>query len=221
MLSPHGAENKLKNIPADLLQPCELEFAAWFLEDAGADFQDHSADETFMPASDDMLAIAAAIRDEFGDDAPEVEVCRIPGDDADVVQFFTSQAMEFFARRCRELAPPADRRPLNAAELSLMAELLELAGQDHENVADDVSFDLTLDVTAENRIVFSGAIDHYLARVQARRGRNKRVDKQTAATAMAARAGLLAGAAEPTIDIPDFWLMFYLAQRCRQLATAA
>jgi hypothetical protein len=45
-----------------MLQPWELEFAAWFLEDAGADFQDHSADETFMPASVDTLAIAAARR---------------------------------------------------------------------------------------------------------------------------------------------------------------
>lgn len=94
----------MKNTESVPLQPHELEFAAWFLEDASNEFQDHSADEMFMPASKDTLAVAAAIRSAFGDDAPDVEICRIADDDADVVQFYTSLAMDFFSRRCRELA---------------------------------------------------------------------------------------------------------------------
>ena len=200
------------------LQPYELEFAAWFLDDAGADFQDHSADETFMPASPGMLAVAEAIHDEFGDDAPAVEICRLPGEESDLVQFCTSQAMEFFAGRCRALVESDQQQGPNAAELSLMAELLGLAGQDHENVAMDVCFDLTLDVTAENRSMFMAAVDNYLERAKAQSPRDKRGDKQVAETAMTIRASLLADSSDATIDIPDYWLMFYLARRCKDLA---
>lgn len=200
------------------LQPFELEFAAWFLADAGADFQDHSADETFMPASPGMLAIAEAIRAEFGDAAPAVEICRLPGEESDLVQFYTSQAMEFFAGRCRALAESDEQQGPDAAELSLIAELLDLAGQDHENVATDVCFDLTLDVTAENRSMFMAAVDNYLEREKAPSARAKRGDRQVAETAMTIRASLLADSSDATIDIPDYWLMFYLARRCKDLA---
>jgi hypothetical protein len=216
---PTNPRRQLKNNLARPLQPHELEFAAWFLEDAGADFQDHSADETFVPATSGALAIAQAIQAEFGDDAPEAEICRLPGDDADWVQFCTSQAMEFFSRRCRELAESDEQQPeLDAAELSLMAELLDLAGQEHENVATDVCFDLTLDVTAENRSMFIAAVENYLERAKTQSSDERRVDKQVAEMAMALRAGLLADTPEPTIDIPDYWLMFYLSRRCKDLA---
>lgn len=205
----------MNNSATPPLRHDELEFAAWFLEDAGADFQDHSADETFMPATSGTLAIAEAIQAEFGDDAPEAGICRLPGDDAELVQFCTSQAMEFFSRRCRELAASAGRQEPNTAELSLMAELLELAAQDHENVAQDVCFDLSLDVTADNRSLFIAAVDNYLKRARVQSAHNK----QIAETAMAIRAGLLAAAPESTIDIPDYWLMFYLARRCKDLAS--
>jgi hypothetical protein len=74
---PTNPRRQLKNNLARPLQPHELEFAAWFLEDAGADFQDHSADETFVPATPGPLSIAQAIHAEFGDDAPEAEICRL------------------------------------------------------------------------------------------------------------------------------------------------
>jgi hypothetical protein len=202
------------------LQSYELEFAAWFLADAGADFQDHSADETFMLASPGTLAIAEAIRAEFGDDTPAVDICRLPGEESDLVQFSTSQAMEFFAGRCRALAESDEQQAPDAAELSLMAELLDLAGQDHENVAMDVCFDLTLDVTAENRSMFMAAVDNYLERAKAQSARDERGDKQVAETAMTIRASLLADSSNPTIDIPDYWLMFYLARRSKDLAEA-
>lgn len=210
----------MKNDDVFPLQPHELEFAAWFLEDAGADFQDHSADETFMPASAGMLAVAEAIRAEFGDDAPDAVICRLPGSAEDVVQFYTSQAMAFCARRCRELAGSTDGQGPDAAELALMAQLLDLAGQDHEHVAHDVCFDLTLDVTADNRSMFGAAVDHYLERARAQPGRGKRVGKDVAGTALAIRAVLFAERPDATIDIPDYWLMFYLARRCEALAKA-
>lgn len=209
----------MKNSAARPLQPYELEFAAWFLEDAGASFQDYSADETFVPATPGALAIAQAICAEAGDDPSEAEICRLPGDDTDWVQFCTSRAMEFFSRRCRELAESAEQqRDLDAAELSLMTELLDLAGQDHEDVAEDVCFDLTLDVTAENRPMFIAAVENYLERARTQSDREPRIDKPVAETAMAIRAHLLADVPETTIDIPDYWLMFYLSRRCQDLA---
>lgn len=207
----------MKNSKALPLHPHELEFAAWFLEDAGADFEDHSDDETFLPATDDSLAIAAAIRAVFGDEAPEAGICHVPGGDANLVQFYTSQAMTFFSQRCRELAGSAEPQNLNPTELALMAKLLELAGDDHEKIAEDVCFDLTLDVTSENRGMFTAAVDNYLARHQTTRAAN---DRNVAETAIAVRASVLSDEPMPTVDIPDYWLMFYLAQRCKDLPKA-
>lgn len=198
------------------LQSYELEFAAWFLEDAGADFEDRSDDEIFLPASSQALGIAAAIRAAFGDDAPEPGTCRIPGDDAELVQFYTSQAMGFFAERCRSLAASAEPVAFDAAELALMANLLELAAESHEEIAEDVSFDLTLDVTPANRLMFVSAVDQYMHRREAMGGRGK----QAAETAIAIRAGVRRDPPEPTVDIPDYWLMFLLAHRCRELGKA-
>jgi hypothetical protein len=212
--SPRHDDMKNNSLPP--LQPYELEFSAWFLEDAGADFRDRSDDETFLPATDRTLAVAATIRAMFGDDAPRPGISRVPGSAAGVVQLFTSQAMEFFSWRCRELAASTEAPVLDTAELAIMAQLLELAGESHENVADELCFDLTLDVTPENRSMFGAAVDHYLARRRARGD----CDRQAALTAMAIRACLHGSASAPAVDMPDYWLMFFLAQRCRNLAAA-
>lgn len=206
----------MKKTNTPLLDVSELAFVAWFLEDAGADFEGHSADETFLPASDETLAIAAAIHAVYGDDAPEVEASVLPGDKNAQVQFYTSQAMNFYAQRCQALAA-GEPMHLNAAEYAFLKQLLELAGEDHERIADDASFDLTLEVTPENRTIFTRAVEVYLAR---HRKVQAVSDDVVADMATAIREALDTGDAGSEIDIPDYWLMFYLAGRCGTLAQA-
>ncbi|WP_332879682.1 hypothetical protein [Massilia sp. S19_KUP03_FR1] len=206
----------MKNTNAPLLDVNELGFIAWFLEDAGTDFEDHTADETFLPASDETLAISAAIHAVYGDDAPEVEASILPGNKDAQVQFYTSQAMKFYAQRCQALAAGASIR-FNPAEYAFLGELLELAGEDHEHLADDASFDLTLELNPENRTLFTRAVDVYLARHRKVRAVS---DDAVTDTAAAIREALDTDGSSIEIDIPDYWLMFYLAGRCGGLARA-
>jgi hypothetical protein len=197
------------------LERYELEYIAWFLEDAGADFEDHSCNDLFLPATPENRAIATAICDDADGDSPDADPVRLPGDAADVIQFWDSQAMEFFSRRCRDMAANTDgENRFNNAELILVADLLELAAEDHEDVANDVSFNLTLDVTPEQREMFAKAVDGYLARAQAGAGSDG-----TAVIAAEIRSNLLPDGSAKTVDIPDYWLMYWLAQRCREIAS--
>jgi hypothetical protein len=199
----------MENTTSIQLAAHELEFLAWFLEDASADFQDHSADETFLEANAGTLAIAKEIRKKYGTDAPRPQAFRMRHEDAKMVQFYTSQAMQFFADRCRMLAASEDERLLSRAEIELLAELMDLAAEDHERVADEVCFDLTLDLTPENRNLFGMAADAGLAR-----GVRRETDEATAAAVHAA----VRDAQAETIDIPDYWVMAALSRRCRELA---
>jgi hypothetical protein len=193
----------------------EVEFAVSFLEDAASDFADHSSNDLMIPDTIENRKLWLAILEQIDvDHEVPHEVGKVF--DGEIV-VFDEWAMLYFVSALQDRLAHWDTAPaLTGAELHMLAALLLLAHDDHAAVADEVCFDLTLEVTPGTRALLDAAVDTYLRFIgpEGDRAAIKRVSD----TAVAIKSDLQDGSDDATVDIPDFWLMYCLSEKCRHLA---
>jgi hypothetical protein len=198
----------------------ELSLVADLLADAALEFADHGSNDLLLPATDENKAICVAVISHHG--RRGVDRLSIKETLASTGKAFVYDdwAMQYFVHRCKErLGDPQAGRPLSPAELKVIGTLLESAAQSHEESAGEVCHDLTFPASAATKALMAGVIKQNMA--LAKRSDNskyKRVARKTAAAA----AGVIEESVDEKgeLDIPDFWLMRYLAKRCRQVSRA-
>jgi hypothetical protein len=193
----------------------EVEFAASFLEDAASDFADHSSNDLMIPNTIENRKLWLAIMEQIDvDHEVPHEIGKVF--DGEIV-VFDEWAMRYFVSALQHRLASWDSAPaLSGAELHMLAALLLVAHDDHAAVADEVCFDLTLEVTPGTRALLDAAVDTYLRFTRA--AGDRAAIKLASDTAVAAKSGLHGASDDATVDIPDFWLMYYLSEKCRHLA---
>jgi hypothetical protein len=197
--------------PTDGLTAEELALVAELLGDAADEFSAHGNNDFVLPATDENKAIFAAVLRHRGKHAPlTVEgIMAATGE----VFVYDDWAMRYFAQRCEERLKEG-AAPLTPAELNAIAQLLESVALWHEGTSEEVSHDLTFPATQANKALMSAVIRHRQSGAGGESG--------VAETASAAMSVISASKDEKDgIDLPDFWILSYLADRCRGLAGAA
>ncbi len=188
---------------SDALSNRELALIADSLATAADEFADRSCNDFSFPATPENRAIGEAIakhQDPGYWDANNTLAAFLAGmaaNNARVV-VYDNWAAAYFAELCKRLAAVTPAGPLSAAELAIIAELLESSAEDHEGWYGDEggNLDITLTPTAEHRELLSAATLH-----QAPRGWKARLAKLAQSTG--------------PISLPDFQLVRYLAARCK------
>lgn len=198
------------------LNTTELTMIAEFLEEAANEFEEHSANDFLLPATEENKAIFVAILEHHElnnpDDEHELSVEEIMAS-TDEVFIYDHWAMSYFSERCKELLErPAAAADLSPSELFAISDLLAYAHEDHEKASDSVCFDLTYPSTEENKVVIAATVALFASEVEDypepyRKQVKGMIEEITQA---------LTGSDE--IDIPDFWLMYYLADKCEKLS---
>lgn len=195
------------------LSQTELALIAGFLDTAAQDFAGHSGNDFLLPASEENKAIFLAVLEHHnrqGDREHELTAEGI-ADATDEVFIYDDWAMAYFAERCGELA----KRPgvaLTPAELFAMGDLLAYAYEDHEGASGRDLYKITLPATPEHKAIVAATVELYRsdhAESTDKYGRwvAKQIKKVDAALG---RGG--------EIEIPDFWVMYHLAHKCRALS---
>lgn len=188
---------------SDALSNRELALIADSLATAADEFANRSCNDFSFPATPENQAIGAAIArhrdpgDWDTDHTLAAFLAQIAASKERVV-VYDNWAAGYFAEFCKRLAAITPTGQLSAAELEIIAELLESSAEDHEAwYGDDQDdLDITLAPTAEDRDLLAAAILH-----QAPRGWRAKLAKLAQATG--------------PICLPDFQVMRYLAARCK------
>jgi hypothetical protein len=129
------------------LKAGEIELLAMFLDTAADEFSDKGSNDFTVPATPENKAIVSAII-RFKDPDQQVFTIAELMDEEDELFIYDYWAMAYFAQRCTALSDAA--RPgamLTPNECTIVAQLLELAAEEHENISDDYSYNLTLPAT--------------------------------------------------------------------------
>jgi hypothetical protein len=188
---------------SDALSSRELALIADSLATAADEFADRSCNDFSFPGTPENRAIGEAIARHCdtgyweADSTLAAFLAEMAANNERVV-VYDNWAAGYFAELCKRLASVTPPGPLSAAELAIIAELLESSAEDHEGWYGDQrdDLDITLAPTAEHRDLLAAATLH-----QAPRGWRAKLAK-------------LAKAAGP-ISLPDFQVMSYLAARCK------
>lgn len=206
---------KKKIGPSEIAQ-AEVALIARFLGAAAEDFAGHSGNDFTLPATEKNKAVVLAVLDHrrrTSDEEMNLTAEEIAAS-TDEVFVYDYWAMAYFAERCDLIANGEARAaPLNQEELFAIGDLLALAYEDRERASDDVDSDnIALDLNAENQPIVKGTVELH---------RKEHVDypedyrNQTAAKLKKLSAALKRGG---RIEIPDFWVIYFLAHRCRSLS---
>lgn len=178
------------------LNPTELEWLARFLEESAEMFEDHGNNDFLLPASDENKAIIAAVRDRHGpDDFNDPDAFDSASEEmlksSGELYMYDCWVMDHFAKRCKQQTDPA----LSPAEYRVIAILLDLVV---EVYPEDEDFwpEYAYPATEGNKALFADVFEY-------------RGDKDAA---QAARE------ATEEVDISDFPIYVFLANKCRQLA---
>lgn len=209
-------ENVIDGLPSE-----ELSLISEFLDDAADEFADHGCNDFTRPATDENKAIFVAVVEHHGeDDANQLSVEEIMTS-KDQVFVYDDWAMRYFAERCeKRLKNPRSTPALTRAELDVMGALLESAAQWHEEYSAEVCYDLTFPATDANKALMARVIKSTLPLIAEHADVDyKRAAEEKAVAAMRVIAESKGEEAE--IDIPDFWIMRHLANRCKTLSQAA
>jgi hypothetical protein len=188
---------------SDALSNRELALVADSLATAADEFADRSCNDFSFPFTPENRAIGEAIARHCdpgywaADNTLVAFLAEMAANNERVV-VYDNWAAGYFAELCRRLASTTPAGPLSAAELAIIAELLESSAEDHEGwYGDDRDdLDITLAPTAEHRDLLAAATLH-----QAPRGWRAKLAKLAQATG--------------PISLPDFQLMRYMAARCK------
>lgn len=189
------------------------------LKEAAGDFVDHSANDFFLPASDENRAIVTAVLHHHDQNHPNDK--RTVSDEELIdagaeVFIYDYWALDYFAERCLALAKhPESAVALTSAELFAISELLTYAYEDRERASEDICFDLTYLATAENKAIIAATAEIFAAELEKY---TEPYRHQVAETLGNVRRQLAQG---DEIDVPDFWLMYYLADRCGKISGMA
>lgn len=193
-----------------------LAMVAELLETAALEFADHSCNDFLLPATEENKAIFAAVLEHHDDNAPDDEH-ELSAEEimaaTDEVFVYDHWAMAYFAERCAALVQdPSASAILSPSELFAISALLDYACEDHERVSGDVCFDLTYPATEENKAIIAATISLFAAEMEDYSAPDRR---KLARTVQEISKALQES---DEIDIPDFWLMHYLARKCRKLS---
>jgi hypothetical protein len=183
------------------LTPTELDWLTRFLEEAAENFIQHGCNDFNLPASDDNKAIAIAVQrhlgvSDEGDDYHESAAwLQSKEDELPLTDF---ELMGYFARRCKQLATGQEVPALSPAEYRVIALLLQAVIDTYPYEGEEEGFwtEYVYPATPENKTLFA-AVFEFEGRPDA---------------AQAARE------AEEEVDISDFPIHRYLADRCKRLA---
>ena len=204
-------ESELGNFP-----PTELELVALFLETAADEFSEHTANDFSLPATDENKAIFLATlrhrethhrKDERTSAAFEGVMTS-----ADEIFIYDDWLMAYFADRCKTASKNPTIARFTHPELIAIGMLLILAYEDHMEHSDDVPYDLSFPATNENRSLLSSSVDliakeHVYYPSYYRQQVAEKIEQVTSAIGSAKE-----------VDIPDYWVMYYLANKCKRLS---
>jgi hypothetical protein len=210
-----AAENFIDGLTRD-----ELSLIVDSLGDAALEFADHGSNDLFLPATRENKAICLAVIAHHGRDRHDSLSVEETRRAKRQVFVYDCWAMEYFEHRCKaRLKRPNATRPLAPAELQVIGTLLRSAAGYHEQSAGEVSHDLTFPASAANKALMAGVIRQSRALIKRGDARHKRAAQKKVAAA--AKAIAKSADENDPIDIPDFWLMRYLAASCRRIARTA
>ncbi|MGZ5571062.1 MAG: hypothetical protein ACXWF6_08040 [Usitatibacter sp.] len=192
----------------------EVALVARFMKSAAADFSYHSANDFLLPATDENKAIFTAVlehHNKSGDRDHEITAEKI-NMATDEVFIYDDWAMEYFAERCENLAKDPGIASLSQAELFALGDLLSYAYEDHERTSDDIDHDMSLPASGGRRAILAETIKLHRTEHAGYPGAHR--EKVAAKLASIAPAFLRGG----EVTIPDFWIMYCLAHKCRTLS---
>lgn len=187
-------------IDTPTLTPTELDWLNRFLEEAAENFIEHSSNDFNLPASDDDKAIAIAaqrhlgVSDEGDDYHESAAWLQSQEDELPLTDF---ELMGYFAWRCKQLAT-GQAPALSSAEYRVIALLLQAVIDTYPYEDEEEGFwsEYVYPATPENKTLFAAVFEF----------------EGLPDAAQAARE------AEEEVDISDFPIHRYLADRCERLA---
>jgi hypothetical protein len=206
------------------LNQTELTMIVEFMEEAAREFADHSANDFFLPATDDNKALLVAVLEHHYQNEPDdpmepdeyaeekVTAADIMADEGET-SLYDFWVMAYFVDRCQALLDnPDDTEPLSPAELFALGFALDAAYEDHLASSDDVCYDLTYPATEDNKAIVTATVALFASEVDGypdayRREVAEKIQELSAA---------LKNSDE--LDVPDFWLMYHLGHRCEELS---
>lgn len=198
------------------LSTTELTMIAEFLEEAAEEFSEHSANDFLVPATAENKAIFVAVLDHHDENEPDDEH-ELTGAEimaaADEVFIYDDWAMAYFEQRCKSILNAPGTLPLSPSELYAVSLLLIYAHEVHLDASDSVCYDLSYPATADNRAIVSTTVALIASEMDTYPNPYR---QQVRETMQQVRQSLSESSEE--IDVPDFWLMQYLSERCKQLS---
>ena len=190
------------------LSQAELRSIGEFLADAAGEFADHGCNDFSCASTAENKAIFTNIiswqaGQGWGDPDPKYldSLEKAYAGNEELVSF-DKWAMGYFAQRCQALARDTASSPgLSAAELRMMAALLDLMVEFREMDRDDhdITVDYTLSATDENKLFLASVIKHEGPADWERMVADVRQS-------------------DDEIAVPDYWIMRYFTDRCKELA---
>jgi len=192
----------------DKLSQAELRNIGEFLADAADEFADHSCNDFSCAPTPENKAVFTNIiewqaGEDWGDPDPTYldSLEKAYAENEEIVSF-DNWVMGYFAQRLKALAQDASGSPgLSAAELRMMAALLDLVIEFREMDRDDhdITVDYTLSATDENKLFLASVIRH---------------------EGLADSERMVADVrqSDDEIAVPDYWIMRYFSDRCKKLA---
>lgn len=190
-------------VRSDALSQGELFLITDLLATAADEFANHSCNDFRLPVTAENRRIGEAIArhqdPEYWDkDNTLADFLAEMVGNAQWVFVYDNWVADYFAALCKRLAAITPTGPLSAAELEVIAEVLESSAEEHKGWYGDNrgDLDITLAPTAEHRALLAAA-----TRYEAPRGSQATLTKLLDATG--------------PISLPDFHVMRYLAARCR------
>jgi hypothetical protein len=192
---------------SEKLSQAELRSIGEFLADAAGEFADHGCNDFSCASTPENKAVFTNIiewqaGEGWGDPDPKYldSLEKAYAENEEIVSF-DNWAMGYFAQRCKALAQDASGSPgLSAAELRMMAALLDLVVESREMDRDDhdITVDYTLSATDENKLFLASVIKH---------------------EGLADSERMVADVrqSDDEIAVPDYWIMRYFSDRCKKL----
>lgn len=208
--------DKLTKSASDTFTTAEWELIAEFLEVAAEEFSEHSSNDFTLPATEENRAICRAAlgyrEAHHGQDEQSSSVLESVTNPADEVFIYDDWLMAYFADRTWTISKNPTADCFTRAELNAIGMLLILAYEEHMDHSGDVDYWLSFPASDENKTILSASVE-MIAKEHSYYQANYRdeVAEQIPQVTSAIET-------EDEIEIPDFWVMYYLANKCKKLS---
>lgn len=202
--------------PINVFGRDEYEFLTMFLDGGAEDFSNKSCNDFVLSATSTNRAIVSEIILFNDPDQDQLQIDEIETDEGELF-VYDDWAMAFFAKKCELIfQAPQSSAALTVEELKVLRELLLLIAENNEDVSDPMSFNLTLPANDFHIGLCERVSQTMRPKIDRYVSPEFRLDAQSILTQLNKQLEVASDGSD--LDVPDFWIMYYFAEKISPLA---